>query len=73
MLMMAGQKGKTMKRYYINGEEVTAQEAERQERENQKALASGDLAKMLDCKFITVIDTTLGDFTDPATAAWEMD
>lgn len=44
-----------MKRYFVNGKEITEAEAREIERNNNEYLASGDMNEMLNIKFIVVI------------------
>lgn len=53
---MSRKNGDTMKKYYINGAEITEAEALKQEQINREALNSGDLSEMLKIRFITVIE-----------------
>ena len=44
-----------MKRYFVNGKEITKQEAELIEKKNNEYLNSGNMEDMLNIKFIVVI------------------
>lgn len=44
-----------MKRYFVNGKEITETEAKEIERKNNEYFESGDFNEMLKIKFITVI------------------
>lgn len=44
-----------MKRYFVNGKEITKQEAELIEKNNNEYLNSGNMEDMLNIKFIVVI------------------
>lgn len=44
-----------MKRYFVNGIEITEAEAKEIEIKNNEYLASGDMGEMLKIKFIVVI------------------
>lgn len=44
-----------MKRYFVNGKEITKQEAELIERKNNEYLNNGNMEDMLNIKFIVVI------------------
>jgi hypothetical protein len=44
-----------MKRYFVDGKEITEAEAKEIERKNNEYLASGDFNEMLKIKFIVVI------------------
>ena len=44
-----------MKRYFVDGKEITKQEAELIEKKNNEYLNSGNMEDMLNIKFIVVI------------------
>lgn len=45
-----------MKRYYVNGKEITKAQAQLINEENNKLINSGDIALLMGCKFITIIN-----------------
>lgn len=49
-------KKKTMKRYFINGKEISEQEAKAIEARNKEYINSNDISLWAKCKFITVIN-----------------
>lgn len=44
-----------MKKYYVNGKEITEEEAKEIEKKNNEIFASGDIFEMLNIKFVVVI------------------
>ena len=44
-----------MKRYFVDGKEITEEEAKEIEKQNSKYFNSGDMIELLKIKFITVI------------------
>lgn len=44
-----------MKRYFVDGKEITEEEAKEIEKKNNEIFASGDMSEMLNIKFIVVI------------------
>lgn len=46
---------KDMKKYYVNGQEITEQEAKAIEARNAKYMSSTDFSLWAKCEFITVI------------------
>lgn len=44
-----------MKRYFLNGAEITEEQAKEIEKQNQIYLNSGDFEQIAKCEFITVI------------------
>lgn len=47
---------KIMKRYFVNGKEISEQEAKAIEAKNQEYMNSNDLSLWAKCEFITVIN-----------------
>lgn len=45
-----------MKKYFLDGKEITEQEAKEIEARNNELLKSTDIADWAECKFIIVID-----------------
>ena len=45
-----------MKRYFVNGKEISEQEAKTIEAKNQEYMNSNDLSLWAKCEFITVIN-----------------
>lgn len=45
-----------MKRYFVNGKEITEQEAKAIEAKNKEYMNSNDLSLWAKCEFITVIN-----------------
>ena len=45
-----------MKRYFVNGKEISEQEAKAIEEKNQEYMNSNDLSLWAKCEFITVIN-----------------
>lgn len=45
-----------MKRYFVNGKEISEQEAKATEAKNQEYMNSNDLSLWAKCEFITVIN-----------------
>ena len=45
-----------MKRYFVNGKEISEQEAKAFEAKNQEYMNSNDLSLWAKCEFITVIN-----------------
>ena len=48
-------KGNNMKRYFVNGKEISEQKAKEIEANNKKYMESNDLSLWAKCEFITVI------------------
>ena len=44
-----------MKRYFINGKEISEQEAKAIEAKNQKYISSNDFTLWAKCQFVTVV------------------
>lgn len=45
-----------MKRYFVDGNEISEAQAILIENENSKLINSGDIASLIGCKFITIIN-----------------
>lgn len=45
------------KRYFVNGKEITAEQARELEKKNQKLIASGTLEDLVKCKVICTADS----------------
>ena len=48
--------GKVMKRYFVDGNEISEAQAILIENENSKLINSGNIASLIGCKFITIIN-----------------
>ena len=48
--------GIVMKRYFVDGNEISEAQAILIENENSKLINSGDIASLIGCKFITIIN-----------------
>lgn len=47
---------KIMKKYFVNGKEISEKEAKLIEKRNKEYMESGDFSLMAECEFITVIN-----------------